>query len=547
MALQATKVLYDVSQAISELLKLDKKVDKSGKKAKSGFKLADVSVEKLGDSIGKVNPTLGKMVTKFGGLAVAAGPAAVAIGAIGAAAAFVAANFFDLAGAMRDADKTLGDFLSNAKKTQELREILSTSGDVTQQESFLHAKDQIARKRLLITQAQIEVDASRTIAAKKLTIEKELLADIAAFRAKTTSKTTSLEERLADRQRKSLVGNVGAGKPTGAAIVDLAARAKQEADKGNLDTAEALVAKAQQLSDELGNHSFFTNKIESANKSIDQSLKDQIKDSKGEEAAITSLLGLQQKQVDVAKDRLAEEVAITKEIANRLKLLSAQGSVIRRGGIAEARTEKVDLGVRNLESGVEGAAGQIQSRATEGSINQFLQNVSDGLKATFSINAFKFAGQKTETRDLENAVLDAFELASRENVTKADLNEATKILIDARKTERRFQTELSQGIRSGGTKRQVESIDKLITALTAAVAATGQFGPIQDPNASILAERAATQAKSDVFQGEAAAFSANINVTAEIKGGVFDADAVKGLTDTIRREVRKEVTRQGGD
>lgn len=543
MTVSITKVLYNTAAAIKELVKLDKQVRKSAKEAKKGFKLSSDNVEKFGGAIGKVNPKIGGMITKFAGLAASATPAGVAITAVAAAATFAAANFFDLAGAMRDADATLGDFLANAKKTQELREILSTSGDVKQQESFLKAKDQIARKRLELTQAQIAIDAARATAATKLSIEKTLLSQVAAFRAKVATKTASLETRLASRQQTSLVGNVGAGKTTGGAIIDLAARAKAEAQAGNLDTAEALVARARELSAELGDHAFFTNKIDSANKAIDQSLQGQIKDSKSEESQITALLGLQTKQVEVAQARLKEEVAITKEIGNRLKLLSAQGSVVRRGGIAEARTEKVDAGVRDLASGIEAAGNQIISRATEGSVNQVLQDLSDGIKGIFSINAFKFVGQKTETTNLENQILDAFERITVKGVTTADLDRATKVIIDARKTERRFRTEITQGIRSGGTDRQLKAIDQLITALTEAVKSTEKFGPVQvlEP---IAAGQARLQRDSDSFQAEAAQFSADINITNVIKGGVFDAEALKGVLAGIRRAVRQELDKR---
>lgn len=545
MALEITKVLYDVSQAIKELTKLDKKVDKSGKKTKQTFTLAGGGIEKLGGAVGKINPKLGNMVTKFGGLAVKAGPAAVAISAIGAAVAVTAANLFDLAGALRDADATLGSFLVDAKKAQEFAEILSTSGDVKQQESFLRTKDLLSRKRVQLTQAQIQIDAARETAAKIVGIEQGKLREIAALQKKAVDKTKSLEDRLAARQQKSLVGGVGAGKPTGSAIIDLTSRAKSEAEKGNIDTAEALLDKAEQLSAELGNHAFFTNKIESANNAIDQSLKDQIKDSKSEESNLSSVVGLQQQQVDLAKEHLAEEVKISKEIANRLKLIGASGGAIRRGGIAEKRVELVDAGLRDLQTGQKGAREGIQSIATEGSLNQLFQNISDGFKALKSFSTINtIGGAKAIGTAIDNKILDAILLLSKPGVTTRDLDVATKMAEQIQEAISKTQRGIDQGVISPVIERQLQLQKELLLDIKQATASTGKFGPLL-VDQDILAGSTQLQTISDAFQQQARDFGAQITVNAVLQGGVFDENAIKDFVSVLRREIRKEVARQG--
>lgn len=545
MALEITKVLYDVSQAIKELTKLDKKVDKSGKKTKQTFTLAGGGIEKLGGAVGKINPKLGNMVTKFGGLAVKAGPAAVAISAIGAAVAVTAANLFDLAGALRDADATLGSFLVDAKKAQEFAEILSTSGDVKQQESFLRTKDLLSRKRVQLTQAQIQIDAARETAAKIVGIEQGKLREIAALQKKAVDKTKSLEDRLAARQQKSLVGGVGAGKPTGSAIIDLTSRAKSEAEKGNIDTAEALLDKAEQLSAELGNHAFFTNKIESANNAIDQSLKDQIKDSKSEESNLSSVVGLQQQQVDLAKEHLAEEVKISKEIANRLKLIGASGGAIRRGGIAEKRVELVDAGLRDLQTGQKGAREGIQSIATEGSLNQLFQNISDGFKALKSFSTINtIGGAKAIGTAIDNKILDAILLLSKPGVTTRDLDVATKMAEQIQEAISKTQRGIDQGVISPVIERQLQLQKELLLDIKQATASTGKFGPLL-VDQDILAGSTQLQKISDAFQQQARDFGAQITVNAVLQGGVFDENAIKDFVSVLRREIRKEVARQG--
>lgn len=540
---EATKVLYDVNQAIKELTKLDKKVDKSGKKTKKSFDEAGKGFDQLGGAIGGLNPQIGGLITKFSGLAATATPTGVAMAGIAAAAVAITASFVDVAAATRSADNVIGDFLSNAKKAQRFADLLSGSEDARRAFKFEEAKDEIAIRRLAITEEKIKREIARDGAAKLVVIEKDKLRQIAAAQKSAANKTLSLQKRLADRQRGDLVGSVGVGRPTGAAIIDLTARAKAEAEKGNLDTAEALLSRAQGLSDELGNHVFFTNKIESANNAINRSLEGQIKDSKTETGTLSSLVSAQQKQVDLSRQDLEFQKGKTLELTRQLTLIGAETGVLSRQKKAEKRFTAVEQGQRDIGSGQTVLANIFDALGNEGFFRKITNAVADGFSAITSPATLRTVREGAGSLTLiEDAIERAIGRTAPGGFTTGEIDQLGKLTQISQEQLNILKTDQKAGILSLSDRR-VQRLEAIFAAIGELQVGTQQLGPV-GANQNIVSRAAELKEEANRGQQNAAklAGAANVSIAVVVQGGPIDGETIKALTPVIRREARKAVS-----
>ena len=547
MPRQKTEVLYDTDKAIGELKKLDKQVDRSSKKAKKGFDASGQGAKAFESAITKISPRAGKLADILTKVGVASSGLAAGFAAAGLAVGATVANVFNFAEAMRSADATLGDFLANARRAQAFADAVSATADARRLFKFEETKDEIARKRLFLTQSQIETDARRDTARAELEIEKDKLRQLESLQKAARQKRLSAEKRLQDKlQERTVAEAVGqfSGQPTGRQVTSLAAKARTEAQKGNVEVAEALIEKAKELSAELGNHAFFTNKIKAAEGDVTKALERQVKDAKTEETALGQQLAQQKSIVQDVQARAKEEEQVSKRLRDQLKLLSAQQAVLQRQRKAERRLQDVQQGERDVGTGIAGLRGEFGARAAEGTFRQFINAAKDTFTALRSLTTLKTVGPGAEAAGaIEARLLNAIEAAAPGGFTPGEIKQLGVVGEQTRKGIDALRTEIKAGTLNPAIERFLNRTEAILNSVQQIVDAGARLGPVA-PTEAVGAASRRLQTEADVAQEEAQRVGAQIEINANIQGGTFDEDAIQDFLDVLRREVRKEVARQ---
>lgn len=541
---EKTKVLYDVSQAVKELDKLDRKVTKSGKTAEQSLKKGGEGVSRFGDLASKVNPKVSALTAKIRGLAASAGPAGVAVAAIGGSAAVAAVAFTDLGGALRNADDTLGRFNEKAARSRAILDAISSTQDARRNVAFEDAKDAIVAQRGQIVALQNANDIRKEAAAKALSIERDKLSRLQSAFDAAARKTLSAEQRLADKRAELQgSGNEFGGQAKGRQVGSLTAKARQEAQKGNVDTAEALIERAKQLSAELGNHVFFTNQIDQANSSVLKALERDVTESKKKESALKQQASEQEQIVQGVESILGKENSRTRELARQLKLLGQQTAELSRQRKFERRLQAVDQGGRELDEAQAGLRGEISSQLNESDFRKGINVLTNLVKGVTDVRNLSTSGEDAAVfSDLENKITSALKVALKDNITPADVEQVGTLTNEAAKALADVKIGLDDGTLNKFGQQFADRSQPIVDALTKFVNAGGNLGAT-GLNESIPSAQARLRGQADSNQASASRIQSQITVNANVKGGAFDNDTLKQLTDTIRREVRKEVSK----
>lgn len=583
MAKEVTEVLYDVKKALDELKKLDKKVDESGKAAKKGFGIAGIGVDDLADRLSRVNPILGRVVSGFSSVASTSGLMSISITGAGAAVASLVANFVDLPGLLKDSSVQMNAFNQALDQQLKVRESASSLEDAVINAATNRELRGIKERQSDLAIQQSRLSVARTTANEQLAIEQDKLRQIEAAQAASLRRGQDLLQRIADKRLADEVSRTeGAGAKTSAtAVVDLAARAQTEAQRGNLELSDALLDRAKDLSSELGNHKFFTDKIRAAEEANLKATVDAANESK--------------RVTDAQKERVAEAKKVTVEFNKQNQLLTAQSQLLsgqskstRLRGTTERRSQTADSGARQVDTALRSL--RIELDRGGNSVREDLSTAGKNLLATLTgkgrLDLAK-AGVSSAGVEATKIVAELLK-AQREGGVTADtllsikdpinnLSAAIGALKGLRAEgaiaggnavlEERLQRVLDAALQArAGATRFIEGdrdVSQVISEGT--ISAFDRFGDRIGPtaesltaleNAANLAAQAVTPTSLQNSPTAAAAvlpeqttatatlsgpspINQTVNVNATVKGGIVDREVTEQIVDIVRREVRK--------
>lgn len=589
VAREKTEVIYDTSQAIVELQKLDKQVVRSAAATEKAFgEQASSGLEKFGtatdESTGRTRELSGELVTlasnsarivgdiseateqtrKFGqSAAVTAsrialigraaqsiGAAAVFAGAATAVAAFGAVilrtvgSVIDLAGQLRDVNAGLETINETAERTLRFRQLAGAFGDAEENRRL-----ELSRRNLTLQSAQLqlrqnELQAAQDLSAELIRTRTAEFNEIDAAFQRSLNNRLSAEQRLESKRRELAVGQVVAGgRTTGGAIADLAERATKEAQEGNVDLAEQLIGKAQELSNELGNHVFFANQIEDANKAVVKALEDEVKEAKSQEDNLAAQRIELQGRVDDAKEfesALARELEIMGRQRNALR---GNRRIIQDSAQALRDLQQQEGGQELFETGITQVRRVTESVGGEPGLAQFRDTIQ---------RAFGLAGGQAGTtlpsglRDIDaiaSAVGDSLEAALEDKViTPREAEGIAQQLTGVSDALGLVEQGIAEGALSPQLERGVERVTALFQGLENAIQGAIQFQEGGGGRDVGVTPGAVAEQRARV---ERIVEQRNVQqeVTLNVNGAVIDENTLKQLTERIRRELRKETIR----
>lgn len=576
MADPVTKVLYDVSQAIKELDKLNDKVNESEKKAKSAFSTR--SVNAYDKRLKKLAYTLGGTDFSAKGLITTIGGSAAVFGAAAASVASVVANMVDLKGVLRDTTAELDGFIEAFDRVREARELVSTFGDVAAQRDLEFAQRAVKLDQAEQATKQNEIEVRRDIERQKLEIIKDRVRQQEQIVRDGLKKEEDLVKRLADRTKRDAAADFQG--PVGKRALDLGAAARQAAFEGNVDLAEELEDAARRAGEEAGNHSLFLKDQATTREAINRALKSQIKDQQSaNQEEVDKLSSL--RDVEDAHERNLELLnQELKTILRQNRELTAQAKLIKDARLAQRRQEEADTAARGVqakagaglsfinvgfESGLERIENTFQKVAqlfTGGARDQFavdaLQSaIIEGNQPVFELLKRVQAGEAVSAPDFAEA-LKAFRTTDERVAVLEKLDASGRVGAGQRETTDRLiktQEQLRQAFEEFTGFRRGRGDDTAIRE--------GSEGPtrsdfnaardavlentkaLQEQSSPGRAQAAATDQAALRSQGAAqqlAAAPSVVNVNANVKGGIIDEEVTRTITDLIRRELRKQTT-----
>lgn len=539
---KATKVLFDIVDAVKKLSTLDKKVKETGKVTKESFKKASTGVDELDDRINKLRARMEKLRTNTTQVKGAVGGAGIAFGIAAGAVIGATAAVLDFNNSLRDGEKVIGDWISAAREVREAFDNISASQDARRDFQFLDAKEAIAEQRLALTQLQIQSDARTNAAADAVSTEQSKLSRIESALKASHRRTLDAEKRLADK-RKELAGdsNEFADQAKGRKVGSLASKAKQLAKGGKVEEAEALIEKAKELSAELGNHKFFTDQIDSANNSVVKALEKNVETSKKEETTLEGQLNKQKQVLEGVTARRKEEEAIKKLLADQIKLLGAQSGFLATQRKKEKQLQRTDQGAREVTSEQTGIKNEITNIAKQSGLTEGFKVLFNQLKRISLRTGFGSGQDIEDARNLQGEVLDtASRAATATTPGQLEAVEAERAaLIEALNT---FRAEIKTGERSGAASRDLDKLAGVLEGLKGLGKTGGNLGAVGE-NESIQAAQIRQREQADNAQQQAKNVSSQITINANVKGGVFDNDTLKQIEDKLRRIARQELAK----
>jgi hypothetical protein len=146
MANLTTKIIYDVSDAIKNLKKLDKQAKKTGDSTEDAFDGGADSLKDFEGALTKVNPKLGGFASNLTKIAGAAGPMGVAVGAAAAAGVALVGAFAPLPDIMRDNVAMMQLFADQSQSILDQQNRISSIQDAQRSRFFRDLKDQVHGK-----------------------------------------------------------------------------------------------------------------------------------------------------------------------------------------------------------------------------------------------------------------------------------------------------------------------------------------------------------------------------------------------------------------
>lgn len=580
-----TTVDYNVDPAIGKLNKLNQKVQEAGKKAKNSFGKGGKASQAFGKTLDKIPGKAGSVVSGIRGIASAVGPMAAGIAVAAGSVASVVAQFIDFNEIMKDSLKTIEGFKQATKTIQDSREAISALFDAEINRNIELAKravkldqaDNSARQRAL--EEEIEI-GKRSLDAFKDELEQRQNALRDAI-----NKEQDLRKRLADRQDRGVTEFAGFDPDLRAAKLNQEAR--QAAERGDIDRAEALEREAQAVAENAKNRAFAAADAQKTADVINSGLEEEIDKA----ASARKELEGQVKQQELVTTALEETI---KREQTRLNILKRQGREL-------AEQQKI-LRVRGREA-IESQTADTAARTVERGARDFLYNIRFGDQSGFEVlknlpsELGKFVtdrGDQVAIRELaEQAGKPAQELGTLlqrlidrpGSVTGQDIQGQVGNLEALTNLVAELQAQRGRGELSAGSEQFLTRLEKLLSSVRQEVfGGAAKFIEVREAGVGIqqgtqpasredmnriretllnqVPQRigqevskalnqqsratAATESQKPASQGSPAptqtAAASNINVTANVKGGIIDAEVTREITRIIKQELRKQTS-----
>lgn len=592
MAGESTKITYNVDDAISALNKLNKKVGEAADKVVNELgNKASAGLDKFIDGLGEVSPVAGNVVGKIRELATSMGPVGLVAGTAAAGLAAVVSNLIDLPGLLADSAGGMEAFGDAVDRQFKIFEKFDDINDAIAKSANKRALRELSLKQAEIGQEQVRINNLKAGTQAELQIAQEVVREKERILKESVKKRIDLEKEFQKAAGEQRVRQVeGGALKKERAVGDLAAAAQQEALKGNVDLAQKLRDRAQEIADELGGHVFFQKQVESATAAINNKMKDQVKDEakvqaglQNELAAAKQIVVERQKELDVLKER-------ERLLRNDTKDIRAQRRIIQEQETQRGQTDVADQGAGQVIA----AVAKIRQEFEIGG-RSAAENIKDSLRLTLgglSSKARVDAGVGTERDALKLVEQISKTLLNREGVSAQDVANLQPLVEKLGALTGALEVAKGQGTLNGGQERGLQQLQRFIADFNQAAEGAAKFAsadrdpnqiirrdsepdsavqqfnqritnagagvtslndaatraadslnriasptvpPVASPSAQI--PQAATPAKP-IVAGPAP--PANITVNANVKGGIIDREVTEKITDIIRRELRKQ-------
>jgi hypothetical protein len=559
---EATKVLYDVSQAVKELNKLNKKVEESGDKAEESFDEGASSASLFDKALGKVGGTASKVAGSVRGVATAVGGVGAVAAVAAAGVAAVVAQFIDLDEILKDSVASIEEFEKATQRVLNAREAISNIGDQAVNRDFRLAQRSLRLARAENARAQNSVETEKLAAKARLDVFKDELRRRESALKGSLDREQALRDRLADR---AVSGQEFGGFDADLRAAKLNDAARQAAADGDIDRAEALEQAAKDVAREAQNQSFALADAQATNEAINGELQKQIDaEAKVGDAAQNAVDAYQQRV-----DKLQEEVDLLEKRAVLLRQESrdfgAQTQELRVGKQEAGDQQQADTAARTFQKASADFSFNLKSGGTslkESVVNagsEFAKFLTDEAGRQAALRQFEQAGgaagriqralsdQDGLTAADVEALSGDFGLLS-DAVAKLEANTQKLTAGAAQELERLslLQDSVQDAFNAAASFRQVRTDDQVITEGSRGPTAaqqdalreslTGLTDAIKEQSRGTAAPAAATAIGAPP---QAGATRQTVTVNANVKGGIIDAEVTREITRIIQEEIRK--------
>jgi len=529
---EATKVLYDIASALSKLDQLDKRVTKSGTEQKLAFDKAQTGLKGLGGRVSKVTGLTFKMAKSFG---VVAGGATAIVFAVG-----------KLATSLDDTDAKIQGLLRTADKVLEIQNKISAIGDAGELRGLEDQSREIRLEQAAQKGEQNRLEIVRDRIKKEINLEKGKFREIQGLRRKAASDTESAEKRLADK-RKELAGeqNVGGNQTKGGQVGELTSKARSEASKGNVDSAEALIDRAKTLSAELGDHVFFTNQIDSAQQAVVRALEKDVKEAKKKESALKAeekQLSQNLKVADAVLESFNEKLKV---VLRTNRELSKEKQILRDSRKQTVDAQDAEEAERTVTSSTRKASETAGAAGQQSFLAEFGNNVSrllSGLKSPGTIGTVQGTNDEIQSILKDLATINAEQLADGKR-TPDEIAKLGQFLEKATERSGALQTGIDAGTLNASPQIDLNRLTTVLTQLEQSLTAAEQARSAGVQGSEGIGEgarRIRQQQQDTLAQRETVKeVNQNITISATTTQGKFDAEAVRQIREIVQTETRK--------
>ena len=570
-----TKILYDVTQAVTQLDKLNKKVEKSEKKAKKAFDTKSINnydkrLKKLAYTLGGTDFTAKGLFITLGGSAAVLGAAAGAVGAL-------VAQMIDLDGIMKDSIKSIEGFNEATDTIQDMREALSTLGDVAVNRDIRLAQRAVKLDQAENARQQNLVEQARDLARKRLDIVKDELDRRDDLLSKSLKKEEDLRKRLERRTTEDPAA--GFSGPVGKKALDLGAAARQAAFAGDLDKAEALEDAAREAGEEAGNHALFLRDQSATHDAINAAIERELSKQEQQSAKYADQVDEAQavaQQLDAVIERENERLVVLRQQSREL---GAQQKILRVGAREAKEQQQADTGARTFENNARDFSNNVKNggetfkETVKGAASEFKRFFSGEVQRREFLADSERAG--ASAANIEKIL---GRVTRGEGVTAADLEGLRGDFGNLTNIIAKLQFARSENRLTTSQDRLLSRLERLQESALGALEGASQFRDVRgdqdfikvgiegftadeirglrdamientkalrEPSKGTKATAALDQAaatSTGAPQQLAASGPATVNVNATVKGGLIDGETAREITTLIRKELRKQTT-----
>ena len=373
---QATKILLDTADAIKKLDQLKEKFSEVSDEVDELEDSGDGSFfETLEEGAGSLAPKLTKVASGARTVATAVGPMGAVIGVAAASVAALVTNLINLPEVFRDTRAEMEAFTAAAERQLDIQNEISGVSDALVNSRTARELRSLRLEGAQLSARQGELTASRQSASEELKIFKDRLKQEEKL-FKDSIKRRRDAQKILDEEQDSVERVRSDPRLTeGQRAIELAARAEQEAQKGNLELAQKFRDAAQEVTDELGGHVFFQERVDQATDSIVANAKRQVSEEDKVQTAIKGRVSQLEAEISLREENLKliarEAAAITK----------AQGQVtLQRGQARERRFEERNQQGRDEAGRTVRNVATILNREISDGGRSAAENIRDSLK-----------------------------------------------------------------------------------------------------------------------------------------------------------------------